>query len=88
MFGDLAVTVYYSTCEPGPYTDAATDAERARGTADSLLAEKVLSAEEHRLLFASSSPAEPDDVSGMRGLQRDDGDREVDLSLTHILLLF
>jgi len=48
----------------------------------------MLSAEEHRLLFASSSPAEPDDVSRMSGLQSDDDIRKMDLSLTHILLLF
>ena len=48
----------------------------------------MLSAEEHRLLFASCSPAEPDDVTRMTGLQRDDDIRKMDLSLTHILLLF
>ena len=87
MFGDLTVQVEYSTYSPYPHADPATEAERARGTADSLLAEKVLSAEEHRLLLASSSPAEPDDVSRMSGLQSDDGIRKMDLSITHILLL-
>jgi hypothetical protein len=88
MFGDLTVQVGYSTYSPYPHADPATEAERARGTADSLLAEKMLSAEEHRLLLASSSPAEPDDVSRMSGLQSDDDIRNMDLSLTHILLLF
>jgi hypothetical protein len=41
----------------------------------------MLSAKEHRLVFASSSPAEPDDVSRMTDI------RKMDLSLTHSLLL-